>query len=1020
MQPGSAAGFTVERGVVNDTESFPEAGVEIPAEPVTTSLDGDGASTAAPEAAAYAGQTIGRYEIVALLGAGGMSQVFTAIDLELRRTVALKLMRPDGNAPRPLARARLRREAHALAKLQHPNVVAVYDVGTKQDQVFVAMELVPGRTLGAWLAERPRTWNDVRDVFLAAGRGLAAAHSVGIVHRDFKPSNVIVGESRVVVVDFGLARSHGDGLSSDDEERMAIPTPLHVDLTSTGDRPGTLRYMAPEQHLIGPVTELADQYAFAATLWEALYGSPPFAGANSAEIVEAMSRPLPLPPADRKVTDRVRAALARALAFRPEDRWPTLVTLLEELGRDPMAARRRLLGRIAIAVAAVAAPAAFLVGTRVSSPIDPCDGGTRLAAGSWDDAARAHARAAFAASGRQTAEASFQRVDAAMHDKLAAWAAAHRDTCEATRVRHVQSEVLLDARMACLERARGELRAFVDALGRDLDGNAVDRAVGTSARALDLAACQEASAPPIGVQPPRDPDAARLVTELGADVDRLQADFDLGRAKATLAEARTLLPRARGAGYSPLLIQALTLAGRLETSAGDMETGIDDHFQAAHAAAAAHDDIAYARALAFLIRPVGEFRGRLDEANGLVRLAEGAAARASSPDLLVFLFRQEGDFFKNARRDYVASLGRLGLALALEQSQRRSDSVDTGLILNSIGGAELNLGRVADAIEHYRLAIDVLVARLGPDHPYVTAAQTNLATADEVLGNWESAADIYALDLERSERDYGRESLNVLIATTNLANVRSFGGRLIEARQLIDRSLGLAERIIGPQNPEIARVLNVAADVALQEGKVDEAVATMRRAVATVEAALGADDSALVSYLMTLTDAELAAGDVPQARLTAARTVALVRKTDADSPDLSEAIQREAAVLAQERRHREAVPRFESALSLAEKVHGPEHPIVMWILAGAVDSLAATGQAPRAVAFAERARGIASTHGPRVLAESELALARAMAADGRDRARAVAVAQAARARLEGTGCRRLQQQVDAWLTAATR
>ena len=151
------------------------------------------------------GDCLGRYTVRRLIGAGGMGRVFAAVDPELGRAVAIKLIRAE-RAWAPSARARLLREAQAMARLHHPNVVTVYDVGTQDDEVFIAMELVEGSTLGEWMRVGGRAWRKVLETFIAAGRGLAAAHRAGIVHRDFKPANVIVGPDRVVVVDFGLAR----------------------------------------------------------------------------------------------------------------------------------------------------------------------------------------------------------------------------------------------------------------------------------------------------------------------------------------------------------------------------------------------------------------------------------------------------------------------------------------------------------------------------------------------------------------------------------------------------------------------------------------------------------------------------------------------------------------------------------------------------------------------------------------------------------------------------------------------
>src|SRR5262249_26320702 len=251
------------------------------------------------------GDNVGRYQLGTLLGSGGMGQVFTAFDSELGRVVALKVIRPEMRSQSSRERSRLLREAQALAKLQHPNVVPVHDVGMEGDELFIAMEAVAGPTLGAWLASERRSWRAIRDVFIQAGRGLAAAHEVGIVHRDFKPTNVIVAANRVVVVDFGVARPQKE---DEPNEPGGRPSSLDVNLTLTGERVGTPRYMAPEQHTGAPVTARADQFSFAATLWGAFYDDSPFPGRTSAEVLEHMLRG-PAPPRGRKVPTRIHAAL---------------------------------------------------------------------------------------------------------------------------------------------------------------------------------------------------------------------------------------------------------------------------------------------------------------------------------------------------------------------------------------------------------------------------------------------------------------------------------------------------------------------------------------------------------------------------------------------------------------------------------------------------------------------------------------------------------------------------------------
>jgi hypothetical protein len=306
------------------------------------------------------GATMGRYQLRSVVGAGGMGVVFEALDPELARPVAVKVMRTTAD---PEAAARLRREGQAMAQLTHPNVIRVYDVGVAHGHAFVAMEFVAGTTLAGWLADARRSEAEILATFVQAGRGLAAAHAIGLVHRDFKPGNVLVGtDGRVLVTDFGLART-AEGARGG----------IAATLTRAGHFVGTPAYMAPEQYSTAAVDARADQFSFCVALWRALYGTPPYAGVAIEELVESAeaNRLVPPPPdAAGRVPVRLRDALARGLRGAPAERFATMAELLAALEAPPP--RRRAVAAVIAGAAVIAAGAgAWAIATRGAAPPAP-------------------------------------------------------------------------------------------------------------------------------------------------------------------------------------------------------------------------------------------------------------------------------------------------------------------------------------------------------------------------------------------------------------------------------------------------------------------------------------------------------------------------------------------------------------------------------------------------------------------------------------------------------------------------
>ncbi len=293
--------------------------------------------------------TLGRYRLLERVGSGGCGVVYQAHDPDLDRDVAVKLVQTGASRNPGHARERLVREAQALAKLGHPNVVQIFDVGTDQragrSDLYIVMELLRGPTLEVWAREDGRTVAEIVDAYLQAAEGLAAAHAVGVIHRDFKPANAMFGaDGRVKVLDFGLARDEGALTDPNEDDDAAMP----VSLTLTGVVMGTPRYMAPEQHRAAPVTERSDQYALCVALWEAITGAPPFSGATVADL--AVAKTGGMPPRPDRMPPWLYAVLTRGLDPDPTARHDDLRALARALSQRGGRRRGRWVAAIVGAV----------------------------------------------------------------------------------------------------------------------------------------------------------------------------------------------------------------------------------------------------------------------------------------------------------------------------------------------------------------------------------------------------------------------------------------------------------------------------------------------------------------------------------------------------------------------------------------------------------------------------------------------------------------------------------------------
>jgi tetratricopeptide (TPR) repeat protein len=669
----------------------------------------------------------GRYILGARLGAGGMGIVYSAHDERLDRRVALKLLRPDasGNGE---AHAQLVREAKTLARLAHPNVVTVHDIGDFEGRVYIEMELVSGTTLTRWLGAGERTWQDVLDVFVQAGRGLAAAHAVGIVHRDFKPDNVLVGDDgRVRVADFGIALFGGQApRPRADEEGRDEPTGPHVAQVgwarwSSAGRTGTPAYMSPEQRREGTADGRSDQYSYCVALHEALFGALPSskraagpAGAKGSE-----------PPA------WLEQAIRRGLAHSPADRYPSIDALLEVLVSQPKRRRRRKQAAVMGVLAAAILSAGVVWGGARSGgarAAQVCRGAEARLAGVWDDAHKGSIERAFLATGKPFAADAWRGVMGALDAYAGDWVAARTEACEATRVRKEQSDQLLDLRMSCLDERLQAMGALTETLAR-VDGDSLERVFQATQKLPSLSPCSDRTRLLARVKPPEDPATAARVGQVEERLAKITSLSELAKYREALDLARALVPDAAQTGYGPVHAKALFWEGKLLGQTGDVEESERTLRRAESIADAAGDDGLRVMALGQLLYYAVGIGHKFELTQEVDEKAQAALARLGRDDDVEFGYLVSVGVARGAAGEHIAARDADAQAVAVAKRAHGPGSWREGLALSNLGNDLLDMGKSEEAIELEKEALAIDEKDLGPSHPYVAAAEADIAYA---------------------------------------------------------------------------------------------------------------------------------------------------------------------------------------------------------------------------------------------------------------------------------------------------
>jgi tetratricopeptide (TPR) repeat protein len=860
------------------------------------------------------GATLDRYVVKRRLGAGAMGVVFEAFDPELERKVAIKVVSTTAGRVRDRDRTRMQREAQAMARLSHPNLVPVLAVGTRGDDLYLVMELVQGETLRAWVNAAPRPWRAIVRAYVAAGRGLAAAHAAGVVHRDFKPDNVLVGESpsgvraaeqgapvddgdgtrvaeRLRVIDFGLARIVAHPTFDVGE---SIETYVGERVTGSGSRPdddrtgagtilGTPAYMPPEQLLDASVDARADQFALAVSVWEGLFGARPFAGQTLASLVDAVEqRRVRRPRGGPRVPLGLRRALMRALSADPADRFADMTAFVDALERS--------LGRIAKSVAIGVAIGATALAAFVLAGGDdkPC---TAEDAPRWDASARARVQEAFARAD-DGISTSAESVIAALDGRVGAWHDAYAQTC----VSQPDGDAS-DAARTCLDVRRFELDAAIELIATS-EVDVLARALSMVAGLPAVEPCAR-SAPQLARADPKAlVDEARALRE---ELAAARALGEAGRFAEAMAVAQPVLDRAGAIGHTAVHAEAAVRVGQYHVDLGDPIAALPV-LEAAffEAREIGHDEIATEASVA-LVLTVGGKLGRIDEVAPWIAHAEAALNRWGTLELeaqlakaqsgiamraddheaaiahatrAVELWRERGDLddprYATAidalgtayhyAKQYDDALEHLERALAIRERLYGDRHPHVGYSLTNIALVLIEQGLAEQAIHYNEWVIDINRAALGPDHVFTAVAHNNLGAVWGKLEEPAAATEQFELALPGFAR-LGDDHPDHAMVLTNIGQGAMEAGDPVRAAEALERALAIRERRHGLEHPDTLACVALLGTVSAAIGAHGRAVASIERALAGKSPPKGYAAADLLHLRAVLVRSRFALGD---------------------------------------------------------------------------------------------------------------------------------------------------------------
>ncbi len=765
--------------------------------------------------------SVGRFTILGRLGQGGMGTVFSAYDPDLDRKVALKLLRGGAARSDPERSARLLREAQTLARLSHPNVVSIHEVGTVGDEVFMALEYVAGGSLDDTGEAEQAT---LLEWLVQAGRGVAAAHERGLVHRDIKPGNVLLTEDgRAKVSDFGLATDPGKAELDVTLDGVPAPTPslaAHLERagalqTETGAVLGTPAFMAPEQIDGSAIDARSDQFSFCVMAFRVLEGRPPFVGQTIMALREAIAAG---PSSAKAMPAWLESLVARGLAENPAERHPSMQALLDAIdrGRRPRDWKLPVLGLGALGTLGIT----WVVwGDR--EPVDPCASFDDALADVWNPQAQSRGADAFAATEQPFADSAWRRTQAGVDAWVERWGGAAKASCEQTFHAGAQSDEAHDLRIGCLARARVELEALVDVLA-DADTDLVGRADALIVSLPDIDRCarvEELRA--VGLRP-ESPEVERAEQQ----VARARSAIAAGRMDHANEAALVAVQAADASGWAPVRAEARLALGKTEQELGELQRAEELLREAIDIAESNRVDHILAEAWTELLSNVADFQSRPESLDRIARRAESSVRRIADPPMMRIRYLTTLGRAKEVAGDYPGARKTLEAAMALVEATESVPPSVRIITTHQLAQIVSIMGEAERAIELRTAALDLAIETLGAQHPTVAKLTSSLAVDYMEVPDNERALALF------DEAIALREAIGIPAAPPfgNRGQLLVNMGRPREALPDFERAIELFTAKVGPDHPTNGVFLLQKATAYLSLGDLDAATSILKEA----------------------------------------------------------------------------------------------------------------------------------------------------------------------------------------------